>query len=318
MNLSRNYTTFIFNQSESFAYKGITITIILVGLTLNVTSVILYCKKRKFENHFDYCLNHLALANVVQYIGVTPYVLIRAGDIPYELTEVENHIYCSLLDGVSVFFIAAVTSAYLLCFLALTRYKIIKQPLTRYKFTNERTRRFVLFSWILSTFLLIPNFFTLKMFENDPFCWRTHPFGELFFVLYSLVTSLVGFYGPLIFMSVTCILTVRHLFSERGETCQIRIKHRSQVITILCLLITNFVACWLPFCVVLVLSASGIFGKTIPGEIVKLRWFKLSISISLLAGILNIVCNCGVQLYRRCRKMKVYFKETQVMELTDL
>ena len=262
MNLSRNYTT-IFNQSESFAYKGITVTIILVGLTLNVTSVILHYKKKKFENHFDYCLNHLALTNIVQYIGITPYVLFEVRDVPYELTEVENYIYCSLLDGATVFFIAAITSAYLLCFLALTRYKIIKQPLTRYKFTNERTRRFVLFFWILSTFLLIPNFFTLKMFENDPFCWRTYPFGELFFVLYSLVTSLVGFYGPLVFMSVTCILTVRHLFSEHGETSQIRIKHRIQVITILCLLIANFVVCWMPFCVVWVLSAFGFFEKDI-------------------------------------------------------
>ena len=306
-------------EGESNTYKSITMSLIIIGGILNFTLIVHLKKKKKLNIHFQYCLWHLCIANIVQYVGFIPYAMLEVRDVSHHLNEIGNYAVCSLVDGITIFFIAAFTSGYMLCYMASTRYFIISQPLKTFKLSIDRARVYVVVFWLISIFLFIPNFFTLKHYGDDPFCLRTYPFGKSFFTWYGLIAFFAGFYLPLVFMSVIYILTIRHLFKKRDETSKARVRHRSQVVVVLGSLVSSFVICWLPISVIWVLSSTGMFEATKAGQVVLTRYYKATLTVSLVAGILNIVVNKVISLhYRLRRRRRITVHETLVTDTTNM
>ena len=184
--------------------------------------------------------------------------------------------------------------------MTLTRYLIITKPFTKFNFSIGRTTIYISIFWFVSIFLCVPHFLT--RFDDDPSCSQMNMLKKPIFTLYILIAVVVGLCVPFVFMCVTYILTIRHLYKKRDETSQARVRHRNHVVVVLGSLISSFVICWFPVSVIWILSVFQMFEESDEGKIMETRYFKITYAISLLAGILNIVFNGAIGLYRRRNK----------------
>jgi len=296
----------VLTDNEQLTYNVIVCCLVLLGITLNVATILFYRMKNKLSNHFNFCLLHLCVANIVQYLGFIPYGCIDLRYLPWEsFSDPVNRLVCGLTDGVTVFFIAAFTSVFILCFMAYVRYQIIRNPLKKFTYTIAKTKHYLAYFWIAAVVIFIPNTFSLKWEGGEaPFCVRVYPLGEVFFLLFGVVMFMAGFYIPLFLMCVTYILTIYRLYVKQDDTSMNRVKLRNHVVVVLGALILNYVLCWLPVSVIWLLSIGGSFEPTTQGEVHKTRYYKLVFLIALLAGILNIVYNVLVHLKHHYRQGK--------------
>ena len=291
-----------FTPQETVIYNATTASLMVFGTLSNTAMIVFYIKRNKVKNHFNYCVVQLCVSNIVQYIGFIPYAFVDVRQTLQNASDVENHLFCTLKDGITVFFIAAFTSGYILCYMSYARYQIIKNPLKKFTYTLKRARRTIIGSWVLSFFLFIPNLFSLKWFSPDPYCSRTYPFGEQFFGWFAVIAFLAGFYLPLLFMSIAYIMTICNLCCTRNqiETNQVRIRHRRHILVVLGALVFIFVLCWLPVSAIWLLSSTGYFDKTtVEGNILLTRFYKVMLEFALLAGVLNFISNVLAHLSHR-------------------
>ena len=296
----------VFTDDELMSYYAIVCCLVILGIVSNTAMILFYRMKDKLNCHFNFCLIHLCVANIIQYLGFIPYGVIDLRYLPWEnFSDPVNRLVCAFTDGVTVFFIAAFTSAFILCLMAYVRYQIIRNPLKKFSYTINKTKRYLVLFWLTSVFIFIPNTFSLKWEGGEgPFCLRLYPFGESFFLVFGVVMFMAGFYIPLFFMCVTYILTINRLFLKKDDTSRNRIKHRNHVVAVLGTLIFNFVLCWLPVSAIWLLSIGGAFEPTVHGEVAKTRYYKVVFLFALLAGILNIIFNALVHLKHRHRRSK--------------
>ena len=284
----------VLSRNERIIYLTANLVLITIGIVLNLMVVLFYIMNKIRPTNFNYCLTHLSVANIVQYIGFIPYVAFDVRQFPnYHGNVIQVHVLCALKDGVALFFLGTNTSAYILLWMAIVRYKVIKNPFFTYKYTKTKSRYYIILFWFISFLLVLPNFLTLKTEGELPVCIRVFTFfGKTQFQIFGFSTMFFGFISPVVAFIVLYVLTVIELYRSTKLTSHNRSNNRNSVLRVLGVIIFSFVVCWIPFATVWCLSASReFFDKSLAGEIHKARIYRFTFLPCLLTGISNVLCN---------------------------
>jgi len=280
----------IFSDHVSIIYTTICITIIISACSLNAISIAMYWSERIRRTYFNFCLLNLSIANMIQQVGFLPYLVIDIRKMKSTVWYLEAA-RCGLLDGLSIFFTAAFVNVYIICFLSINWYRIIKKPFMK---RTEKKRMFLIFciAWLLGCVMIIPNFLRFKIDEVHGFCVRSGIFGQTFFLFYGGILFLVGLVIPVTIMSIVYILILYLMYKKtnNGEfKSHTKERHRSRIIRFLGVLINIFLVCWLPFGIYWIMNVTDYFTPGIAGDYEKTRINKLVLVPCLLAGVFNII-----------------------------
>ena len=292
MESKQNQTTVeqIFSDHVTIIYITVCIAIIISACALNAISIIMYWTKRIQRTPFNFCLMNLAIANIIQQVGFLPYLVIDIRKMKSAVWYLEAA-RCGLLDGMSVFFAAAFASVYIICFLTINWYRIIKKPFLK---RTKKKHMLLIFCivWFFGCCLVVPNFLRFRIDEVHGFCVRTFRFGDIFFAFYGGILFLVGLVIPLMTILITHFLIIYLMYrkSNHGQfKSSTKERHRARIIRFLGALIYIFLISWLPFGVYWIMNVAGYFTSDIAGDYQKTRINKLVMVPCLLAGVFNII-----------------------------
>ena len=206
----------IFSHDVTLVYYSVTITIILCACALNLMSIYMYLTRKIRRTNFNFCLLHLAVSNTVQQIAFIPFIAVENRDIKSEYWYLES-IQCGFVDGLSVFFMAAFVTVYIICFMSVNWYRIIKKPFASKQTRKYNILRYVTILWTIGSILIAPNFLTWKLDYKHGFCVRSEVFGHNFAFFYKGFLLLVGLIIPVITMCFTYILIIRSMCQRRAN-----------------------------------------------------------------------------------------------------
>jgi len=277
--------------NEMRIYTVSTTLFLVVGASLNFYFICTYYWSRIRRTHFNYCLMHLSVSCLVQYLGFIPYISLDVQNFSAR-GIIADHILCALKDGLSVFFVGAFSTAIIASYITVVRYKLIKSPLYRFRLKKCKTFRFFILIWCAGFVMLMPNFFTLRSKENWPVCVRTYSSTSLLIRIYVAVTTIIAVGAPSVILVVTYILTIKQLyFTQKSDVRRHsynKSRNSKKVLRLFGIFIISMILTWLPFFYIWVRNAHGDFGKAKADEIRKARMYRFMILPSLVSGMVIV------------------------------
>ena len=269
-------------------YLAVSSVLCAVGIFLNSLIVYVFAQDKRSiqQTSFNVSLYHLSIASIGQYISLIPHLAVDLSRIDSKYTRGWLQIFiCNITDALTLFFCFAFVTAIILCYITVTRYLLIKDPINNHVDLNK-TRIYLAICWITGFILLIPNTLSWSMDRKNGFCIR----GNVpFFHTYSWLAVVVGLVLPIFLMTNTYFLTVYKFYIRRNVINVIgrTIKYQKHVTGLLGVLILIYILSWVPYGVYWILSMWQFFGKGIQAEHKKSTVMRLCLLPSFCAGIMN-------------------------------
>ena len=296
----------VLNPDEERLYISFTSVFLVAGVCLNLYFICMYYQG-KMRTHYNYCLMHLSIGYLIQYIGFIPYISLDVEDFSTR-GLVEKHILCALKDGISVFFAGAFSTTFIASYITVVRYKLIGTPLSRFQLKNYKAFRFIVIAWCTSVLIIFPNFLTLQAKDKLPVCVRRYPGGTLPLKLYGVATRTIFIGAPFVILVVTYILTIKELCCTRRSDFRRRSKKKhhnnKKILRLFGVFILNTLLSWLPFVYVWLKNVSGHFGTSNTEEVRKARMYRFTILPSLASGMVILASGS----LKWCSKSKRFLK----------
>ena len=177
--------------------------LITLSVILNTYEVYIYLVNHVRQSNFNFALANLAAANTLQAIGYFPYLFVDLQILDDQPNKITERVVCGLVDGISVYFAFAFSDAFILAFLSVHRYLVVKHPLRNYVIKT----RWLIVGWLYGILWLIPNYLTMRY--EKTFCFRDYGGFSLIGKIYKTCLSVFGLFGPLSIMIITYFLTIR-------------------------------------------------------------------------------------------------------------
>ena len=289
--MSRNNSTIdnveeIFDPVTNVILSTLYAILLTVGIGSNGFVVYMYCSKKISKTQINTCLLHLSLMNVGQHIGVIPFLSVDMNTLP-SFERYTGSIICAMTHGLYGMFTFAMASVYCLTFMCVSRYLIIKKPLSGH-FTIATTHKIMGACWVFGIVWSIPLLLLWKIDRRYGFCLHHWQIDERLGDTFEIFSFVIGLIIPTLVMTVTCALLVCELYRKSDKAvCVTKLKRRKRVVVLLVGLVVIFFICSIPYGVYWILVVGSYF-LTFPGDVYKeIRIIRGVIVPSLLAGILN-------------------------------
>ncbi|KAM9843716.1 somatostatin receptor type 5-like [Aulostomus maculatus] len=212
----------------------------LLGNTLAIFVVIRYAKMKTMTNM--YILN-LALADELYILGI-PFLGTNSllsywpyGDFFCKM--------CMTADAMSQF-----TSTFCLTVMSIDRYLAVVHPIRSTKWRKLQVAKvFSCMVWVVSFLIVLPVTIFSHVQDEFNICNLTWPEPQnVWSIVFILYTSILGFFGPLVVISICYLLIVikvRTAGARAGLTK--RRKSERKVTRMVVIIVLVFILCWLPF-----------------------------------------------------------------------
>lgn len=276
----------LFKPPWNILYVALTTIIITIGVTLNSMTAFLYWKRRIIHNNFNYALQYISIIGIFQLIGFIPFMVLREPFHPASTYDARVSVLCSLTQGMTLFFGPAFANVYIISFLSMERYLVIKHPLISLKVNTKTTSHIILVFCTFAFLISLPNFPT---FKTDQLGLCTRPYFK-FSMVYATLVTFLGLVIPTVIMVIAYVLTIHHLFKASSTSIQEnsnRMRHRKKIVRSLGVLIGVFLICWTPFSINWIASYMGVYSSDEQGLINYKRINNMVIIPPLLVPTLN-------------------------------
>lgn len=282
----------VFDATTNTVYMTLSLVMIVFGILMNVVVVFLYVRKKIQRSRFNFSLLHLSASNIAQHIGLLPHLIIDLKQIPVDVSIITETLICSVTDGLTLFFMFASTSANILCFITITRYLVIKNPIKNY-INGSKNTYLLCTMWLLGVIFLLPNALSWKLDHKNGFCVRGKLYSnQVTFRVYAWSMLIVGLVVPVFLMVWTYSQTVYRFYIKKPDEAHggiQKIKYRKQVTALLGALIIVYLLSWLPYSVYWTLSIQNYFGTGINAEYKKSRIMRLTLLPCLGGSMMNVI-----------------------------
>ncbi|XP_077173084.1 somatostatin receptor type 5 [Paroedura picta] len=212
----------------------------LSGNTLVIYVVLRYAKMKTVTN--IYILN-LAVADVLFMLGL-PFLATQNAISYWPF----GSFLCSLVtafDGINQF-----TSIFCLTVMSLDRYVAVVHPIKSTKWRRPRVAKLVSVAvWTLSFLVALPIVIFADVQEELHTCNMNWPDPvEVWSAVFIVYTSVLGFFGPLLVISLCYLLIVVKVKSSGIRVGSTRRRRSERKVTrMVVVIVLVFVFCWLPF-----------------------------------------------------------------------
>ena len=262
-NMDNNRTTagpaVLFHEPWDTIYNFSATTFLVMGIVLNSITICLYYRGRIARSNFHYSLNIMSIVNIVQQLSFVPFIVFERR-IEYPSKSLIVSVQCAFSYAIHAFFNTCFVNIYLICFLTVQRYIIIKRPLERLTFTNRRCRNYVICVAIFISLTSTPNLFFFYTDENG-LCQLSDILSYQFSQSFAFLLVISGLIIPMVVMVIAYILTICHMYGRRCKVEQdiaLR-KNRLKIVKSLGKFIGIFVLCWAPFNLNYLVSFFGVY-----------------------------------------------------------
>ncbi|XP_020794520.1 somatostatin receptor type 5-like [Boleophthalmus pectinirostris] len=212
----------------------------LLGNSLVIYVVVRYAKMKTVTNL--YILN-LALADELYILGI-PFLTTQNVLYYWPYGEFLCKIYMTA-DIMSQF-----TSTFCLTVMSIDRYLAVVHPMRSVRWRKPKVAKILnAMMWVVSFLIALPVTICSNVQENFNTCNITWPEPKnLWSNVFILVTSILGFFGPVVVICLCYLLLVirvRSAGAKAGLTK--RRKSERKVTRMVVIIVLVFVLCWLPF-----------------------------------------------------------------------
>ena len=284
-----------FEKPISITFMSVNLLVIALGIFINSILIHLYRRRKVSQSLFNFFLMNLGITNIIQNLGVLPFIIYFHRSIEDLVPIHRNNLICWFVRGPPVFWVAAFVSMQTIAFMNVKFYCIIKRPLHR----EDEKRNFVYYIiafWLIDFVLLAPNFLFFKYDKSNGYCKRVNV-DDWRLQLYKGLLLLFGFFIPLITMVVTYALIIREFYikSKIGSNTEssVKIKYRKKVIVFIGMVKCLFLLTCSPFGIVfLLITMTDHYGSpTDPRfEVRNTRLLKFVTLPCCCTAILNVAC----------------------------
>ena len=232
----------VFDPPIENLYLAVCFLVIFSGISFNLSIIWLFHRRDISHTLFNFCLVQLGISNIFQNVNAIPYIVVdlRKTD---KVNWIVDSVRCGFVDGQSLFFTGAFVTVYIISFMSVKWYLIIKNPLNARQHQDPPVKYIVLL-WIMACLIITPNFFTFELDPFHGFCTRAHQENVFDYVLtYKIVLLIVGFVLPIFVMIIAFALIVRQFYVKTniGENVsQVKLKYRKKVVRFLGIVIGVF------------------------------------------------------------------------------
>ena len=257
------------------------------GISLNTMYILAYLRRSIANTHFNYCIFHLTITNLFQLIVYIVYARMTTHQLPSTDNWVAESIMCATLNGLSLFWVGAITSGYMLCYMSLIKIILVYNPMQRFKITKKRTGRIFFLLWLISAVEVSPFWFSKKLNVSRTKCIRDYHGYPGVFNFHDRIFNFTGFTIPLFVSLVSYGFLIYQIFYRHHSDQDTRHnsnRHRKRIIILLGILIAVFTVCWAPITLYWAVVASG-------ATEMDTKIYQYCTIPCLGAGTLNITCS---------------------------
>ncbi|XP_061741115.1 somatostatin receptor type 5-like [Nerophis ophidion] len=219
---------------------GIVFIVGLLGNTLAIFVVIRYSKMKTVTNM--YILN-LALADELYILGI-PFLATNSVLSYWPYGDFFCKV-CMTADAMSQF-----TSTFCLTVMSIDRYLAVVHPIRSAKWRRPQVAKiFSVTLWVVSFLVVLPVTIYSHVQEGLNTCNITWPEMQNWWsVVFILYTSILGFFGPLLVITICYLLIVIKVRSA-GVRAGVTKRRRSErkATRMVVIIVGVFVFCWMPF-----------------------------------------------------------------------
>ncbi|XP_062264814.1 somatostatin receptor type 5-like [Platichthys flesus] len=211
-----------------------------LGNTLVIYVVVRYAKMKTVTNM--YILN-LALADELYILGI-PFLGTNSALSYWPFGDFFCKVYMTA-DAMSQF-----SSTFCLTVMSIDRYLAVVYPIRSSKWRKPKVAKvFNGMVWVVAFLIVLPVTIYSHVQENFDTCNVTWPDPtDLWSIVFILYTSILGFFGPLLVISL-CYLIIVIKVRSAGVRAGLTRRRRSErkVTRMVVVIVLVFVLCWLPF-----------------------------------------------------------------------
>lgn len=238
-NRSTIAATMPFSEVTAVIY-AIVFIVGFLGNTLTIYVVVRYAKLKTVTNM--YILN-LAVADEIYILGI-PFLGTNSVLSYWPFGEFFCKL-CMTADGLSQF-----ASTFCLTFMSVDRFLAVVYPIRSAKWRKLQVAKIVSgVVWVVSFLVVLPVTVYSRVQEDLNTCNLSWPEpSQLWSVVFILYTSILGFFGPLVIISIGYLLIVIKVRSA-GVRAGLNKRRKSErkVTRMVVIIVLVFVICWLPF-----------------------------------------------------------------------
>ncbi|XP_023698478.1 somatostatin receptor type 5-like isoform X1 [Paramormyrops kingsleyae] len=248
------------------------ITVCIIGLggnTLVIHIVLHYSKTESVTN--IYILN-LAIADELFMLGL-PFLAVQNALLTWPFGSFMCRLVMTV-DGINQF-----TSIFCLTMMSIDRYLAVVHPIRSSKWRKPQAAKAVnLTIWVVSFIVVLPVVIFADVLKDTGTCNIIWPEpADIWKTTFIIYTSTVGFFGPLLVISLCylfIVVKVRSAGKKVRATSSKRKKSERKVTRMVIIVVAVFVFCWLPFYALNIINLVLI----LPGEFRGLYYFVVVLS----------------------------------------